>query len=86
FGDYAKAIEYAQQQLAIAREIKDPQGQGAALGNLGIAYRNFGDYAKAIEYAQQQLAIAREIKDPQGEGWALGSLGNAYLLLGATPK
>ena len=57
-----------QQQLAIAREIKDRYSEGVALGNLGFAYFSLGDYAKAIEYAQQQLAIAREIKDRESEG------------------
>ncbi|MEG4355793.1 CHAT domain-containing protein, partial [Microcoleus sp. Aus8_D1] len=85
-GDYAKAIEYAQQWLAIAREIKDRESEGKALGNLGIAYYSLGDYAKAIEYQQQFLAIAREIKDRKGEGWALGSLGLAYYSLGDYAK
>ena len=49
-GNYAKAIEYSQQSLAIAREIKDREGEGNALGNLGIAYESLGNYAKAIEY------------------------------------
>ncbi|MEG5033964.1 CHAT domain-containing tetratricopeptide repeat protein, partial [Microcoleus sp. AT3-D2] len=78
--------EYTQQGLAIAREIKDRQSQGAALGNLGIAYRNLGDYAKEIEYQQQWLAIAREIKDRQSQGAALGNLGIAYLSLGDYAK
>jgi tetratricopeptide (TPR) repeat protein/CHAT domain-containing protein len=81
-GNYAKAIEYGQQQLAIAREIKDRDGEGTALGNLGVAYRSLGNYAKAIEYIQQSLAIAREIKDRDGEGIALGNLGSAYRSLG----
>ncbi|MEG3912464.1 CHAT domain-containing protein, partial [Microcoleus sp. w2-18bC1] len=85
-GDYAKAIEYAQQYLAIAREIKDRQSEGAALGSLGNAYYSLGDYAKAIEYAQQYLAIAREIKDRPSEGKAVGSLGNAYYSLGDYAK
>ncbi|MEG5250604.1 tetratricopeptide repeat protein, partial [Microcoleus sp. ARI1-A1] len=37
-GDYAKAIEYAQQYLAIARSIKNRLGEGTALGYLGGAY------------------------------------------------
>ena len=72
--------------MAIAREIKDRQGEGWALGSLGIAYLSLGDGAKAIEYTQQLLAIAREIKDRQSEGKALGSLGNAYLSLGDGAK
>jgi tetratricopeptide (TPR) repeat protein len=55
-GNYAKAIEYAQQHLAIAREIKDRRGEGSALGNLGIAYLFWATHAKAIEYAQQQFS------------------------------
>ncbi|MEG4848096.1 CHAT domain-containing tetratricopeptide repeat protein, partial [Microcoleus sp. F10-C6] len=85
-GDYAKAIEYIQQQLTIAREIKDRQSEGKALGNLGAAYLSLGDYAKAIEYIQQQLTIAREIKDRRNEGAALGNLGFAYMKLGDYAK
>ncbi|MDF5726590.1 MAG: CHAT domain-containing protein, partial [Rhizonema sp. PD38] len=85
-GNYAKAIEYQMQSLVIAREIKDRQGEGAALGNLGVAYQNQGNYAKAIEYQMQSLVIAREIKDRQGEGAALGNLGLAYSTLGNYAK
>jgi tetratricopeptide (TPR) repeat protein len=48
-----------QQTLIIYREIKDRKGEGAALGNLGLAYFDLGDYPKAIEYQQQTLAIDR---------------------------
>jgi CHAT domain-containing protein len=80
------ALQSWQQALIVYREIKDRQGEGWALGNLGVAYRSLGDYSKAIEYAQQQLAIAREIKDRQSEGKALGNLGVAYLSLGDYTK
>ena len=83
---FEAAIESWQQALIIYREIKNPQGEGWALGNLGLAYLNLGDYTKAIEYAQQQLAIARSIKDRQSEGKALGGLGLAYLSLGDYTK
>ena len=64
-GNYAKAIEYSQQSLAIFREIKDRNGERVALCTLGAAYTPVGDYAKVIEYSQQSLAIAREIKHRQ---------------------
>jgi CHAT domain-containing protein len=70
------------QALTIYREIKDRQGEGRSLGNLGAAYLSLGDYAKAIDYQRQRLAIAREIKDPVGEGQSLGNLGVAYYFLG----
>ena len=80
------AIESWQQALIIYREIKNPQGEGWTLGNLGLAYLNLGDYTKAIEYQQQWLAIARSIKDRQNEGQALGLLGFVYLSLGDYAK
>ena len=42
-GDYAKAIDYLQQHLTIARQIKDRESEGIALGNLGNAYYSLGD-------------------------------------------
>ncbi|MBD1943865.1 CHAT domain-containing protein [Coleofasciculus sp. FACHB-712] len=83
---FEAALQSWQQALTIYREIKDRQGEGAVLGNLGVVYRNLGDYAKAIDYSQQWLAIARSIKDRQSEGTALGNLGIAYLSLGDYAK
>jgi tetratricopeptide (TPR) repeat protein len=59
-GDYAKAIDYHKQCLAIAKEMGDRAGEGKAYGNLGNAYRSQGDNAKAIEYHAQHLAIEKE--------------------------
>jgi len=84
--NYAKAIEYSKQSLAIAREIKDREGEGVALGHLAVAYNYLGNSAKAIEYSQQSLAIAREIKDREGEGVALGHLAGAYNFLSNSAK
>jgi tetratricopeptide (TPR) repeat protein len=58
---FEAALQSWQQALIIYREIKDREGEGDALGNLGLAYDALGDYAKAVEYQQQCLAIAREI-------------------------
>ncbi|MTJ10426.1 CHAT domain-containing protein, partial [Anabaena sp. UHCC 0204] len=77
-GDYPTAINYHQQSLAIAREIKHPRSEGNALGNLGVAYLALGDYSTAIDYHQQSLVIDREIKDISGEGHTLGNLGITY--------
>ncbi|MDW8293667.1 MAG: tetratricopeptide repeat protein, partial [Anaerolineae bacterium] len=77
-GQAARAIEYYQQALAIAREIGDRRSEGAWLGNLGNAYGDLGQVARAIEYYQQAFAIAREIGDRHSESAWLGSLGNSY--------
>jgi len=68
-GEVARAIEYHEQALTIAREIGDRRGEGADLGNLGNAYSALGEVARAIEYYEQALTIAREIGDRRGEGW-----------------
>jgi hypothetical protein len=49
-GDYAKAIEYHGQRLAIAKEVGDPAGEGAAYGDFGNAYHSQGHYPKAVKY------------------------------------
>jgi tetratricopeptide (TPR) repeat protein len=43
-GDYAKAIEYHAQHLAIAKEVGDRAEEGVAYANLGCAYRSQGDF------------------------------------------
>ncbi|MFM7601909.1 MAG: CHAT domain-containing protein, partial [Pseudanabaena sp.] len=66
------------QALEIKREIKDRNGEGAVLGNLGISYRNLGKYDKAIESHLQSLEIKREIKDRLGERNSLENLGIVF--------
>ncbi|BAY60627.1 TPR repeat-containing protein [Calothrix brevissima NIES-22] len=83
---FEAALRSWQQALIIYREIKDRNGEGATLGNLGAAYYALGDYPKAIEYFQQFLAIAQETKNRNGEGATLGNLGAAYYALGDYPK
>ncbi|MCD4673098.1 MAG: tetratricopeptide repeat protein [Anaerolineaceae bacterium] len=70
-------IRWLEDALSAAREIGDRRGEGAALGNLGIAYASLGQYQQAIEHYNQHLEIAREIGDRRGEAntsWNLGLL------------
>ncbi len=53
----------------------DRRGEGIALGNLGVAYKNLGEPRRAIEFYEQHLAIAHEIGDRQGEAIASWNLG-----------
>jgi len=72
--------------VSAAREIGDRHGEGAHLGNLGLAYADLGEVRRAIEYYEQALAIDREIGDRRGEGADLGNLGLAYSDLGETRR
>ena len=76
-GDYAKAIAYHTQDLAIAKEVGDRVEKDTAYGNLGCAYQTKG----AIQHYTQDPAIAKEEGDRAGEGRALGNLGTCHMYL-----
>ena len=79
-------IPWLEAQAEAARIAKNRAGEGKALGNLGVAYKNLGETRKAIGFYEQALVIDREIGDRRGEGTDLGNLGNAYAALGETRK
>jgi tetratricopeptide (TPR) repeat protein len=85
-GDYAKALEYYEQDLERERIFKNRRGEGAALGNLGLVYHALGDFKKAFEFQQESLMLARELGDRLGEMMALGELGNIYFSIKDYPN
>ncbi|WP_242046816.1 CHAT domain-containing protein [Calothrix parietina] len=80
------ALQSFQEALDIYQAIKDRQGEGKSLGNLGNAYNMMGDYPKAIEYYERSLKIFQETKDREEKSIALGNLGLAYNMMGDYPK
>ncbi|MBW4497611.1 MAG: CHAT domain-containing protein [Oscillatoria princeps RMCB-10] len=80
------AIECYQQNLALARELRDRPTEVSALYHLGIAYYQAGEYAKAIESGEQHLAIGRQLGHLPSQGLALASLGATYAALGNYDK
>jgi tetratricopeptide (TPR) repeat protein len=79
-------ITWSKAALKGSRAIGDRRGEGAALGNLGLAYFDLGETRTAIEHFKQHLAVARAIGDRRDEGYALGNLGLAYTALGKARK
>ena len=75
-------IAWLESALQCARSLNNRPYQGAALGNLGLAYDLLGDYGRAIEFQEKALVIVCEIGDRQAEGSALCNMGNAYSSLG----
>jgi CHAT domain-containing protein len=65
--------------LQIARQFQDKQGEAAALGSLGEAYRLRGRSNQAIETLEASLNIAQENNLPIYRSSVLNSLGNAYV-------
>jgi CHAT domain-containing protein len=64
--------------LQLARKFSDREGEAAALGSLGEAYRLRGKYDKAIETLEASLKIAEDINLSGYRSSVLNSLGNAY--------
>ena len=85
-GQLTAALQSWEEALKIYREIKDRQGQGKVLGNLGIAYDISGEYLKAIDYHKQSLQIAQELNNRLVEGQSSGNLGLTYHALGNYSK
>jgi CHAT domain-containing protein len=85
-GEKQQAIELFDQQLTLARQIKDSQNEVQALDNLGLAYLALGNYPQSVRYYQQRLAHAPQLNDHQGEAQALEKLGNAYYALSNYPQ
>jgi len=75
---YETALQFCLQALKIYREIKDSQGEGQTLKNLGNTYYVLGNYSKTIEYQQQTLKVAREIHDGDLESRVLLTIGSVY--------
>ena len=57
-----QALEYLQQGIAIARELKRPTSQTHALASMGEVYSRMAHHEKALEVHAQALGIAREAK------------------------
>jgi predicted ATPase len=59
-GDFSRALEFAQESLALYREHQDISGCSYALHSLGRVYSSMGDVGRAATYLEQSIASARE--------------------------
>jgi len=64
--------------LEIAKQFPDQEGEMAALGSLGEAYRLQGKYEQAIARLQESLKIAQELNNSAAQTATFNNLGNAY--------
>jgi CHAT domain-containing protein len=80
--DDAKALDYAQQALTTARQVKDSEqklfAEAQALMSLSGAFGDLGDYPKSSGYAQQLKTIAQQANNRIHESLALILLTIAY--------
>ena len=64
--------------LSIYEELKNKRGIAAAIGNIGIIYKDQGNYAKAIDYYTRSLSIKEEMGDKRGIANSLNNIGIIY--------
>jgi len=82
--DYAATVAFAEESLAICREVRDKPGIASALIKLGNAATEAGDYPTASGFLEEALTIWRELEDKHGTARALISLGWTALRPGDT--
>jgi len=78
-GDYAAAIEHADQALDLSLTLRTPHMQVSALTTLGSAYFLVNDFKSAHDAYTEGAAIAATSGDKHGESLCLGGLGNLAL-------
>ncbi len=80
--DEEKPLEYAKENLQIAREKKDRKSEAQALIDIGILLLQDRDLRQALPALQQAMAIAQEIQERSLEYDALANLAEATLAQG----
>ncbi len=81
-GENQKALETFIQSLAIRREVRDLNGEGVTLNNIGGVYDQLGDKQKALDYYEQALQLRRALNDRSGQASTLRNIGSVRLSLG----
>jgi tetratricopeptide (TPR) repeat protein len=82
-GDYARALEYAEQGLRIAEEIDHRQWMTAAHCALGVLYRDIFALPLARQHLEQALHLAQETCSLHWIRTATGHLASTYVAANA---
>ena len=78
-------IRWLEIALAAARRLKDREGEGAALGNLGIAYADLGETRRAIQFYEQASDYCSRDWRPQRRRRCAGQPGHCLRRPGRDP-
>ena len=85
-GMFERALEFYDQQLKFANDLKDKHFQSLALGNMGIIYKKQGKFQEALESYEMQLFLDEEIKHIRGICIACSNIANIYKRLNLFSK
>ncbi len=81
-GDYPKALQAFQEQLALFQQQNDTNRIATTLVTIGLITGILGDYPEALRYANESLQILEGLGDRGGMAMAYNSAGTAHLHLG----
>ncbi|KAI8506826.1 hypothetical protein Bbelb_152650 [Branchiostoma belcheri] len=76
------AIQYYEQALSLARQLKDRDGEKLAYNRLGQVHYEMGEFGAALEWSQKYLQISREDGSKGGQIGAHTNLGTVHRLQG----
>lgn len=80
--DPAKALQYINESIALARKVKDAHRTKLGLLNLGYQYNVYGESGKAIETLQETCRLAQKDLDSQTAMVAVVFISTAYVKQG----
>ncbi|MBN1572442.1 MAG: tetratricopeptide repeat protein [Deltaproteobacteria bacterium] len=84
--NYDSAFYYYKVALERAKESGDEEAKAAALGNIGLIYKDKGEPDKALKYHEDALKIHKETGYKQGQANQLGNIGLIYQNKGEPDK
>ena len=84
WGQYDKAIDYYEKDLAICRKLDRVGGEGLTLNYLGRVYATQGQVLEALTSFRKGLEIFKKIG--VSTDWATDNIGNLYLDSGEVQK
>ncbi|XP_019640558.1 PREDICTED: LOW QUALITY PROTEIN: uncharacterized protein LOC109482316 [Branchiostoma belcheri] len=76
------AVQYYEQALALAGQLKARHEEGVTCNRLGQVHFDMEEYESALEWFQRYLQISQEQQISKGQITAHNNVGNAYRLLG----
>ncbi len=77
-----KMIEYSNQALTLAKQIKDSKRECVAINRIGYSYWVKGNLDKALQYFQESLSIAQKINDESMIARGFGNIALIYSGIG----
>ncbi len=78
-GKLAEALQLFESALDIAERDNNRAGQGSALHNIAIIYKEFADHERALEFNLRNLELQRELGNTRLVVLSLNSVGLALL-------